>query len=71
MAYCTTNFPTKKSFKEAVAQGATVGVWQPNFAGSTTVYGETVCVEGPQAPKPHSWYATVKVDSQGKVVSVK
>ena len=71
MAYCTTNYKSKKQFKEAVAAGVKVGVWQPNFMGSTTVYGETVCVEGPHSPKPHSWYATVKVDDQGVVVSVK
>ena len=71
MAYCTTNYKSKKQFKEAVAAGVKVGVWQPNFMGSTTVYDDTVCVEGPHSPKPHSWYATVKVDSQGVVVSVK
>ena len=71
MAYCTTNYKSKKQFKEAVAAGVKVGVWQPSPMGSSTVYGETVCVEGPQYPAPHSWYATVKVDDCGVVISVK
>lgn len=71
MAYCTTNYKSKKLFKEAVAAGVKVGVWQPSPMGSSTVYGETVCVEGPQYPQPHTWYATVKVDAEGVVISVK
>ncbi|MCG3771376.1 MAG: hypothetical protein JW384_02562 [Nitrosomonadaceae bacterium] len=71
MAYCTTNFKTKKAFKEAVKNGEVLGVWQPSPMGSSNVFGATVCVEGPQYPAPHSWYATVSVDMEGKVLSVK
>jgi len=71
MAYCTTNFRTKKAFKEAVKNGEVLGVWQPSPMGSSTVYGESVCVEGPQYPAPHAWYASVKVDDCGVVISVK
>jgi hypothetical protein len=54
MAYARTNFRTKKAFKEAVAKGDRVTVYQP----------------GPFSdPKPHRWYATATIE-EGRVVKV-
>lgn len=69
--YVSPNFKTKKELKEAVAVGKTVTVFQPNNMFGTPEPTEgTVAVEGPHYPKPHSWYAQVKL-SNGKVISVK
>ena len=65
---CNVNPKTKKEFKTLVEKG---GVYliaygpfdKPNQTGQ-------VCIEGPQYPQPHKWYATAKV-VDGKVVSVK
>ena len=58
--YTLINFKTKKSFKEAVAAGKRVSIYNP---GPTFVSleGRVVeCVEGPHYPKPHTWYAEVE-----------
>ena len=57
--YAETNFPSKKALKDAVAAGQRVRLFSPG-------YGEPVrdgkeFVEGPHAPKPHKWYATVEM----------
>lgn len=65
--YVDPNFKTKKALKEAVANGDLVYVFSPGpFPAPTS--GET-SVEGPHYPKPHSWYARVKVED-GRVVKV-
>lgn len=69
MAYVNRNFQTKKAFKEAVKEGREVYV-QPNAWGYSPD-SETVCIEGPWYPQPHKWYATVKVDENARVVSIK
>jgi hypothetical protein len=67
MAYVDPNFPTKKALKEAVAAGDTVYVFSPGPFGAKENGDETV--EGPHYPKPHSWYARVRIED-GKVVKV-
>ena len=69
--YTTKNFRTKKALKEAVADGERVTVWQPGpFAKEPESYTGSFCVEGPQYPEPHRWYATVEVVA-GVVTKVK
>lgn len=70
MAYTTTNFKSKKAFKEAVARGESVGVYQLTPYGSETIIDGRVAVEGPHYPEPHRWYASVEV-AAGRVVKVK
>lgn len=65
--YVNPNFPTKKALKEAVAKGDKVAVFSPGPFPAPAM-GET-CVEGPHFPKPHSWYARVKV-VDGHVVKI-
>ena len=71
--YATINFKSKKAFKEAVASGKQVGIYQPNemFPNPKAApnFTGTAAVEGPWYPKPHSWYASVKVEN-GLVVKV-
>jgi hypothetical protein len=65
--YVDPNFPTKKALKEAVAAGKDVYVFSPGpFPAPTD--GET-SVEGPHYPKPHTWYARVRIQD-GVVVKV-
>ena len=68
MAYVSPNFPTKKAFREALAAGKEMYLFQPGVG--TIPKNGTVSVEGPHFPKPHTWYATVEV-REGKVVKVK
>jgi hypothetical protein len=67
--YVSPNFPSKKAFKEHVAAGKDVDLFQPGLGSPAPANGKVV-VEGPHYPKPHSWNATVKIVG-GKVVSVK
>ena len=68
--YTNINFKTKKAFKEAVARGEKIRVYQPGpFGGNEPTEG-TVCIEGPHYPQPHSWYATATLHD-GYVVAVK
>ena len=67
MAYVHPNFKTKKELKEAVANGVEVTVFSPGPFGCNTNGEESI--EGPHYPKPHSWYARVKVQN-GQVVKV-
>lgn len=68
MAYVDPNFKTKKALKDAVAKGESVSVFQPGM-GSVPTDG-TIALEGPHYPKPHTWYATGRMQG-GKLVSVK
>lgn len=67
--YTERNYKTKKEFKEAVARGDNVTLYNPGPFGDPPDNGQT-SVEGPHYPKPHSWYATVTV-KDGYVVKVK
>ena len=67
--YATTNFKTKKELKLAVANGQKIGVFQPNAMFPVDTNNGSFAVEGPHYPKPHSWYASVKVDN-GYIVKV-
>jgi len=68
--YTDINFKTKKAFKEAVANGRNVTVFQPGpFGGSAPRDGE-VTIEGPHYPEPHRWYARA-VLADGVVTKVK
>lgn len=59
--YASTNFKTKKAFKDAVAQGAKITV------RSITPMDEYQCLQGVEAvsgpwyPEPHKWYAQVTI----------
>ena len=67
--YTSINFKTKKAFKEAVANGEKITVYQPGpFGGNEPTEG-TVCIEGPHYPEPHKWYATATLKN-GYVVKV-
>jgi len=72
--YTQRNYKTKKEFKDDIARGTEVTIFQPNDLfnnpqGSPT-YSGTAAVEGPHYPQPHKWYAEVKVEN-GVVVEVK
>ena len=67
--YVDPNFPTKKAFREAVAAGKPVYLYQPGIGPEPPENG-IVAVEGPHSPKPHTWYATVTIRN-GKVTEVK
>ena len=66
--YTSTNFKSKKAFKDAVASGKTVTLWSAGL-GTPKADG-TEYVEGPHYPAAHSWYAQVVV-KDGVVVKVK
>lgn len=70
--YASVNFKTKKAFKDAVAKGDKITVYQPAqmFASQSPPQDGEVDVEGPHSPKPHVWYAIVEL-KDGYVVSVK
>ena len=68
--YTQQNFPTKKAFKEAVASGRQITVYQPGPFGGNEPANGTVCIEGPHFPEPHRWYATATL-KDGVVVKVK
>ncbi len=67
--YTTTNFKTKKAFKEAVANKVQVRVYNPGPMGTIDPNG-TVYISGPHFPAPHTWYAEAKLED-GIVVKVK
>jgi hypothetical protein len=66
--YVEPNFKTKKELKEAVAQGRTIGYFQPGpFGGNEPTNGK-IYVEGPHGY--HKWYAACTV-KDGIITSVK
>ena len=67
--YTDRNFQTKKAFKEAVANGEKITLYQPGPFGSDEIVNGKFCVEGPHYPQPHRWYATAIVEN-GYVVKV-
>lgn len=72
--YTSINFKTKKQFKEAVAKGEVVTIYQPGGLfdppENSPTYTGRAAVEGPHYPAPHTWYASVDV-VDGKVVKVR
>lgn len=57
--YASKNFKTKKDFKQAVKEGEQITLYSPGLG--TPKQNGTEFVEGPWYPKPHTWYAEVKV----------
>ena len=68
--YVSPNFKTKKELKEAIADGIRVTIFQPGGLFPVTLNSKQECsIEGPHYPKPHTWYAVVKVMGE-RVVKV-
>lgn len=67
--YVSPNYKTKKLLKEAIAKGEIVKAFNPGLGGSTDNTVGDYSVVGPHYPKPHRWYARVRVD-RGRVVKV-
>jgi hypothetical protein len=65
--YVSPNFPSKKALKAAVAAGTSVDAFSPGPFPCPR--DGDISVEGPHYPRPHSWYARVRV-ADGKVVKV-
>jgi hypothetical protein len=68
MAYVDPNYPTKKAFKQAVLDGRKHHPYNPSGMFPVKDNGEET-IEGPHYPKPHTWYARVRVED-GVVVKV-
>lgn len=68
MTYVNPDCKTKKSLKQALADGKFIGVYEPGI-GSVPKDGN-VYLEGPHYPKPHTWYAVGKM-VDGRLVSIK
>ena len=73
--YTETNFKTKKAFREALAAGREIYVFQPDGGGGIfperfPAAGSVVAVEGPHFSDAHKWYASVVIDSDGKVLRI-
>lgn len=66
--YTDIDFKTKKELMQAVRGGRVVTVYNPGPFGTPPDNG-VVSVEGPHFPKPHRWYARVRI-MDGKVVEV-
>lgn len=67
MAYVDPDYPTKKAFKEAVANGVE---HRPYVSGGLfPIKGKHETIEGPHYPQPHRWYASVEM-VDGVVVKV-
>jgi hypothetical protein len=59
--YTRRNFKTKKAMREAFAAGDKLFVFQPNALVPPPTSG-WVSIEGPHSPKPHTWYARVRIE---------
>lgn len=71
MPYVDQNFKTKKAFKEAVKDGQAIYLQPTTFKKLPMNAQGGAFIEGPWYPQPHTWYAEVKCDNHGKVISVK
>jgi len=60
MPYTVHNYRTAKEFKEALAAGGPIEVYQPGPFGPEVKDG-WCCLEGPHYPEPHRWYIGVIV----------
>jgi len=67
--YISPDFKTKKALREALAAGKPVYVLHPD--GILSIGGHTgmVAVEGPHDPRPHTWYASVRIEGD-RVIKV-
>ena len=72
MAYVKPNFPSKKSFIQAVKDGMSVVIFQPNsdLTGTQIPSDGTISIEGPHYPAPHTWYASVTL-KDGQIVKIR
>ena len=70
MAYCTTNFQSKKALKESIAAGQKPRAFNPGLGPDLSNFTGNVALEGPHYPQPHKWYAAAKLEA-GVIVSVK
>lgn len=68
MSYVDPDYKSKKLFKEAVAAGVKHYPYNPSGMFPQKQDGEDT-IEGPHYPKPHSWYARVRIQD-GVVVKV-
>lgn len=72
--YSEIDFKTKKALKEAVSLKQEIRIFQPggffNPPENSRDFTGIAYLEGPHYPKPHTWYATAKVEN-GLVISVK
>lgn len=68
MSYVDPNYPSKKAFKEAVANGVVHRPYNPSGMFPAPSEGFYL-IEGPHYPKPHRWYAHVELRG-GVVVRV-
>lgn len=57
--YTSIDFKTKKELKEAIKQGRIIYIFAPGLG--KVIQNGVGFVEGPHYPKPHTWYAQVKV----------
>jgi hypothetical protein len=70
--YTDHNFKTKKQLKEALKEGRSLTVYQPNadLTGATVPLDGEVVLEGPHYPAMHTWYAVATLEN-GLIVKVK
>jgi len=66
--YASTNFKTKKAFKEAVKNGEQITIYAPGI-GTPETNGIDY-VECPWYPSMHTWYTEVEMKN-GIVIKVK
>lgn len=69
MAYCDTNYKTKRAMKEDFKNGVQINVHQPGGVFTPEVENGRIAIEGPHYPKPHRWYASVEVLG-GKIIKI-
>ncbi len=69
MAYVDGNPKTKAELKRIVKAGGQPGIFSPGPFPLSPVGTYDTSVEGPHYPKPHSWYARVRVED-GVIVKV-
>jgi hypothetical protein len=69
--YASKDFKTKKAFKEAIAAGKKITVYEPNsdLTGAVVPQNGKVAIEGPHFPASHTWWATATLKS-GYVIKV-
>jgi len=72
--YTDKDYKTKKQLKEDFKSGIKIRVHQPNADVTGFPFRPSNCsttIEGPHYPKPHKWYASVSVDSDGYIEKIK
>ena len=68
MAYLTGNPKSKAEVRRGIKAGKRYHVYQPSL-GPDAPYNGSISVEGPHAPKPHTFYGVVRIEN-GVVVSI-